>query len=323
MTRQRRRMTVPTFRPDATVLFGLAVFVVLLIINLVVNPSSFDPVNLPSTIGFAAPIILCAFAATPSLLMGNGGIDLSIGPIMGLVNVVVVYQFATQWGVTSAGVLIPLALGLGALVGLVNGLIVAFVRIQPIVVTLGTYLVCAGLSPIIAPTPGGTIPDWLATLAGPLSIVPIVVAGLLWWGFRQMPLYEHLMAYGGDERAVFTTGISVPLVRISAFTIGGIFAGIAGLSLSAVLGSADPTVGTNYSLLGIASAALGGVSMAGGRGGMVRALVGALTIFLLQNLLTFLGVSTFLLQIAYGAVLVLAIAVNGQISELVKKVASR
>lgn len=310
-------------RTDATVYFGAALFLVLLALNLVSNPSTFSMSNLPVTLGFAAPIVLAAFAVTPTLLMGNGGIDLSAGPVIGLVNVVVIYQVATKLGETSALVLVPVALGLGALIGAVNGALVAFLRVQPIVATLGSYLVCAGAALIVAPTPGGTVPSWLGTFADTLSFVPILAALAIWWGVRRLPFYEHLMAYGGDERAVYTAGISVRLLRVGAFTLGGLFAGIGGLSLSAVLGSADPTVGANYTTLGIAAAALGGVSLAGGRGGIVRALLGALTIFLLQNLLTYWNVSSFVLQIAYGVVLVVAVTVNGQIGELVRRLTPR
>ncbi|MCU1406056.1 MAG: transporter permease [Glaciihabitans sp.] len=316
-------VSLPVVRPhrrfDGTIIFGAALFAVLLVLNLVSNPNTFGPANLPVTIGFAAPIILAAFAVTPTLLLGNGGIDLSAGPVIGLVNVVVIYHVATRLGVTNPFVLVPVAVGLGALIGFVNGMVIAFVRIQPIVATLGAYLVCAGAALLIAPTPGGTVPAWLGTLAGPLSLVPIVAALGVWWLVRRVPFYEHLMAYGGDERAVYTSGISVKFLRVGAFTLGGFFAGLGGLSLSAVLGSADPTVGANYTTLGIAAAALGGVSLAGGRGGIMRALLGALTIFLLQNLLTFWNVSTFVLQVAYGLVLVLAVAVNGQIGELIKR----
>ncbi|PPF77027.1 ABC transporter permease [Subtercola sp. Z020] len=310
----------PRLRTDGTIWFGAALFVLLLILNLASNPNTFGLANLPVTIGFAAPVILAAFAVTPTLLMGNGGIDLSVGPAIGLVNVVVVFYFATRLGLTNPAVLIPVALLLGAFIGLVNGVLVAFVRIQPIVATLGTYLACAGAALLVAPTPGGVVPVWLGSFANTLSFVPIVAAIIIWLVVRRLPFYEHLMAYGGDERAVYTSGISVKLLRIGAFVLGGLFAGIGGLSLSAVLGSADPTVGANYTTLGIAAAALGGVSLAGGRGGLFRALLGALTIFLLQNLLTFWNVSSFALQIAYGVVLVLAVAANGQIGELVKKV---
>lgn len=306
-------------RTDPTVLFGAGLFVVLLVANLVTNSSTFSPANLTVTIGFAAPVVLAAIAVTPTLLLGNGGIDLSVGPVIGLVNVVVVYHVATELGHTSPAVLIPVALGVGMLAGLVNGVLVAFVRVQPIVATLGTYLVAAGAAVQVAPTPGGAVPGWLAAWADELSLLPIAAAVLIWAGVRRLPFYEHLMAYGGDERAVYSAGISVRLLRVGAFVLGGLFAGIGGLSLSAVLGSADPAVGPSYTMLGIAAAALGGVSLAGGRGGIGRAILGALTIFLLQNLLTYWNVSSFVLQIAYGLVLVLAVAVNGQIGELTRR----
>ncbi len=90
--------------------------------------------------------------------------------------------------------------------------------------------------------------------------------------------------------------------------ISGAFGGIAALSLGALIGSADPNVGPNYTLLAISAVALGGVSLAGGRGGLAGAAIGAIDIFLLQSALTFFNVSTFVLQVAYGAILVLAVS---------------
>lgn len=301
---------------EPTLIFGSCLFVALLVLNLITNPGTFSAASLPATIGFAAPVILAAFAATPPILLGNGGIDISVGPAMGLVNVVVVALLITRAGISSPALIIPMAILIGVLIGAVNGLIVALLRVPPIVVTLGMYLVATGLALVIAPTPGGTVPEWLSALAGSWSFV-LIGAGLAVWAlFRLTPLYEYLMAYGGDERAVFTTGIDVRVVRVSAFVAGGFFSGLGGLALSGMLGSADPNVGANYTMLGIAAAALGGVSLMGGRGGLFRALIGALSIFLLQNLLTYFNVSSFVLQFAYGATLVLAVAINGMLSGL-------
>lgn len=299
------------FRPDPTTIFGAGLFVVLLVANLATNPGTFGWGSLPTTLGFAAPIAMVAIAATVPMLMGNGGIDISVGPVAGLLNVLTVMVLITRGGITSPFAIVPIVLVGGMLIGLINGLIVAFVRIQPIVVTLGMYLIAAGAVLVIAPTPGGSVPAWLSALSGSFSFLLFVVALLAWWLFRSTPLYGFLMAYGGDERAVYTTGINVKLVRVSAFVVGGFFSGLAGLALSATLGSADPTVGVDYTMLGIAAATLGGVSLAGGVGGITRALLGAFSIFLIQNLLTFLGVSAFALQVTYGAVLVVAVAVNG------------
>ena len=115
------------------------------------------------------------------------------------------------------------------------------------------------------------------------------------------------MTVGSDDRAAYTAGVDVTRVRFIAYVIGGAFAGVAGMSLTALIGSADPNVGPAYTLLAISAAALGGVSLAGGRGGLLGATIGAIDIFLLQSALTFFNVSTFVLQVAYGAILVFAI----------------
>jgi ribose transport system permease protein len=118
------------------------------------------------------------------------------------------------------------------------------------------------------------------------------------------------MATGSDDRAAFTASVNVAAVRLMAYTLGGVFAGVASLSLTALIGSADPNVGPPYTLLAISSVALGGVSLAGGRGGLLGAAIGALNIFLLQSVLTFFNVSTFVLQVAYGAILVVAVSLS-------------
>jgi ribose transport system permease protein len=187
------------------------------------------------------------------------------------------------------------------------------------VATLGTYLVCSGLSLSLLSSPGGSVPGWLSSLASGASVVTVLVVLGGWWLFTRLPVYEHVMATAGDERAAFTSGIDTARVRVVVYAMGGLIAGIGGLALAAALGSADPTVGPSYTLTGIAAAAFGGVSLAGGRGGILRALAGALAIFLLQNFLTYLNVSPFLLDAAYGAVLVIAVALNGQLDELLTR----
>ncbi|MPZ51829.1 MAG: ABC transporter permease [Acidimicrobiia bacterium] len=301
-------------RPDPAVIFAFSLFVVLLALNLATNPATFGTGNLGATIGLAAPMILASMAVTPAFLVGNGGIDLSVGPLMGLTNAVIVMGLV-QNDITSPLVVVLVALGIGGVVGLINGLIVSYVRIQPIVATLGTYLSLAGLTIVIAPTPGGNVPPWLSDLATRNSTWIIVATLLVWFlVVRSRPFFDNLMATAGDERAAYTSGVNTARVRVAAFTLSGILGGIAGLGLTAVLGSVDPTLGPRYTLTGLAAAALGGVSVAGGRGGMSRAVLGGLILFLLENLLTYVRVSSFLLQVVFGLVLVVAVSANGLFS---------
>lgn len=287
--------------------FAGAILLVLLVANIVMNPARFHPAAWGTLIGMAAPLIGAALASTPVILAGRGGIDISVGPVMGLVNAVVVQVLFLQAGASSPFLLWPAALLIGAAIGAVNGVLATVVRIQPIVATLGVYLILTGVTLTILPAPVGPVPDWLKAMAGAYSIVPLAVIAALWWGMTRLPYHDQLMAVGSDDRAAFTAGVNVTAVRFAAYVLTGVLAGAAGMMLTALIGSADPNVGPGYTLIAIAAVALGGVSLAGGRGGLVGAAIGAIDIFLLQSLLTTFNVSTYVLQVAYGAILVAAV----------------
>jgi ribose transport system permease protein len=247
-------------------------------------------------------------ASTPAVLAGRGGVDVSVGPLMGLANALVVVVLGQRLGLDSPLVVVPAVVLLGLAVGLINGVLAAVVRIQPIIATLGTYLIINGVTLTILPAPTGTVPEWLRGLSLGWSILPPLAILIVWGIVRRLPYYDLLMATGSDDRDAYTAGVNVTGVRILAYALTGVFAGIASLSLTALIGSADPAVGPSYTLLAISAIALGGVSLAGGRGGLIGATIGALDIFLLQNALTYFNVSTFVLQVAYGTVLVVAVA---------------
>jgi ribose transport system permease protein len=296
--------------------FATVLLIVLLLVNIVLEPQRYAPSTLGSTVSLAAPLILAAIASTPPILSGGGGLDLSVGPFMGLVNALVVQEMIVTWKLSSPFEVIPFLLLIGIASGLVNGTLAAVLRLQPIVATLGTYLVYGGLTLWIVPTATGSVPGWISSLSGSGSVLPIAVVLLAWWGLAKLPYYESLMAVGGDDRAAYASGVHVTRVRIGAYILAGILAAVAGLSLTSLLGSADPTVGPTYTLTAIASAALGGVSLAGGRGGMFGAVVGAIDIFLIESILTYFNASSFTLQAAYGAILVVAIILNTTTSRM-------
>ena len=138
----------------------------LLVLNIWLNPVRFAPSNWGTLLGLAAPLIGAALASTPAILGGRGGIDVSVGPLMGFVNAIVVKVLITDLGLTSPFVIVPAAVLIGAAVGAVNGFLAAYVRIQPIVATLGTYLVLVGVTLTILPAPMGTVPAWLKLAVG-------------------------------------------------------------------------------------------------------------------------------------------------------------
>jgi ribose transport system permease protein len=289
-------------------LAGPALCVALLAVNVWLNPTRFAPSSWGALIGLAAPLLCAALASTPAILGGRGGIDVSVGPLMGFVNAVLVTGLIGRLNITAPLIIVLAAVALGAAVGFVNGLLAAVLRIQPIIATLGVYLILTGVTLTIVPAPTGNIPDWLRSFSQNYSFVPILLIVFCWAAFTRLPVYGQLMAAGSDDRAAFTAGVNVTAARLVSYVLTGAFAGVAGLSLTGLIGSADPNVGPTYTLLAISSTALGGVSLAGGRGGLIGAGIGAIDIFLLQSVLTFFNVSTFVLQVAYGAVLVAAVA---------------
>jgi len=302
----------PPFRARGETRLAAILFVVLVVFNVFLNPVRFSPGNWPAVLGLAAPLLLATLATTLPFLAGRGSIDVSVGPLMGLINVILIKVLIGDAGISSPWIIVPAALLLGLASGAVNGFLAAILRIQPIVATLATYLIYSGLALSVLPSPSGSVPGWLSSLASPLSFLPVGLVVLAWLGFKRLPFHELLMATGSDDRAAYTAGVNVPAIRFFSYVFGGLIAGVAALALTALIGSGDPNIGPGYTLIAIAAAALGGVSLAGGVGGLAAAFIGAADIFLLQNMLTSFNVSTFVLQAAYGTVLVLAVCLNSE-----------
>lgn len=293
--------------------FATALFLVLLAANLSMDISLVDPGNLPSTIEAFAPLVLVGMAMTPSILSGRGGIDLSLGPLAGLVTIIVA-GYMNQGLIGSPFVVVSAMIALGAAVGATNGAVIAYLRVQPIVATLASYLVITGIGQQYVPNNGGTVPNWLnlGGSAGPFPTAVLVLIAV--WGVWSLvvrtQLYRRLLAVGQDDRGSYTMGTPVAAVRIVAYAIGGAFAAVGGLVLTSLVSGGDSSIGPSYTLVAIAAVALGGTSLAGGRGGMFGTVMGALDIYLLQNILSLLHVQVFYVNVIYGAILIGAIATN-------------
>ncbi|MCU1477069.1 MAG: hypothetical protein JWQ64_1762 [Subtercola sp.] len=293
---------------------------VLLIANLILTPSMLAGNRLSSIATLLVPSVLAAMASVPSILSGGGGLDLSVGPLLGFVNVVIVGVLLPV-GLGAGIVAIPLCLAIGAAFGAINGVLVAYVRLQPVVVTLGSYLVLSGLALIVMPQPVGGAPVWTASLAGsalggfvPLVLILVAAGIAIWLIAAKVGLVGLIAAVGSDDRAAYTAGVDVRLVRFAAYTLGGLFAGLAGIALTVLINSGDPTAGRQYTLMAIVAVALGGNALAGGRGGMLGPILGAICLYLIQSMLSALNVPSLWIQVVYGAVLVVAVCMNSSIA---------
>jgi ribose transport system permease protein len=282
--------------------------------NEAANPTFVNHDNWQPVLIAAAPFILTALAQTAPVLSGNGGLDLSVGPLAGLVSAVIASTLGRN-GITDPFVTIAVALAIGLASGLLNGLLVAVARVQPIIATLGTFLVYQGLTLEVLPTAGGVAPPWTKILVSNFLGLPgmlylLVLIGVLWLALGRTAYKRNLLAVGGELRAAYTSGVNVVGVRILAYVISGLIGAVAGIVFTAVLNSADPSVGVPYTLTSVAAVVLGGVSLMGGRGGMLGAAAGGALLFLIQNLFTVAQVSVFYIQVAYGAILLAALALN-------------
>jgi ribose transport system permease protein len=286
-------------------MIALILAAALLVLNVVALPQS----NLgywPGLVSNLAPFALVAIASTPSIL--GGGIDLSIGPVMVFVNILIVMVLLPA-GIDSPWLVVPIALVAGTVIGAANGVLVAVLRFPAMIATLCTMFVMIGVDLRLAPQPGGGSTPWLEALSSRLGLFPvallvIVVPFVVWGALRRTAYVRNLLASGGDPIAAYSAGVPVQAVRVLSYALGGLFAGIGGLMLTSLLRSADATQATTMILVGLAAVALGGTVFTGGRGGLLGSLLGAVCIFLIQSLMTALQVSAVWINVIYGALLV-------------------
>jgi ribose transport system permease protein len=293
------------------------IFFALLIFALIRSPILISQSGIGSAIMLTAPLILTTYALTFIAMAGRGGVDLSIGPFMGFINVSSIQLYAAGY-LQSPITWFVYAIAMGLLWQLFYALIVCFVRVSPIIVSLAGYLAFAGINIVILPRPGGIAPDWLLpwgegfTILNPIFLL-MILATILFYIITHTAFWGHLKLMGSDERAAFTSGVKINLVRIVAHMIAGIFAALSAICFTALVGSGDPLQGTKYTLLGITALVLGGASLVGGRGGAFGAILGALNLYLINYILVtfrFERLQSFVSDLSYGAVLVIALLVS-------------
>ena len=292
-------------------------FFALLIFALIRSPILISNSGIGSAIILTAPLILATYSLTIIVMAGRGGVDLSIGPFMGFINVSLIQLYAFGYLQHPVSFFIY-AIGMGILYQLLFGIIVVFVRVSPIIVALAGYLAFVGINIVILPRPGGVSPDWLTpwgagfTIFNP-TLLLLILATIFFYLITHTAFWGHLKLMGSDERAAFTSGVRINWVRIVAHGIAGIFAGLSAITFTALIGSGDPLQGTKYTLLGVTALVLGGASLVGGRGGAFGAILGALILYLINYILVtfqFERLQSFVSDLSYGGVLVIALLIS-------------
>lgn len=265
----------------------------------------------------ALPLALAA--AAQAIVVISGGIDLSIGSLIAVSNVLSasLMQHASFRQSLAISVFV-LAAGAGQ--GLLNGLVVAFSRIPDVVATLTTGFIWGGVALLILERPGGGAPaDYLNIGAGsdfgpwlPNALVLMIVAiAAIWLPIRLTRIGLLIYAAGSDPVAAFRSGVNVMRARTIAYVFSGLACAVGGMALTMTTGIGAPLAGAYYTLSSVAAVVIGGVSLAGGRGGMVGPVIAALLLTLAPMDLVFLGIDPNYGQVIQGTLIVLVVMVAG------------
>jgi ribose transport system permease protein len=274
-----------------------------------------SPINLNNILVQSS--IMAVIAMGMTFVIVGGGFDLSVGSTAALsacVAAMVMLQLGIAAGVI-AGILV------GAFVGLVNGIIIAYFKVNPFITTLGTMVLFRGVvflitggAPVEGPEglPSSFVAFGSARFLGihALVWVPIILLIVLSWVMHATPYGRHIYATGGGRGAAYLSGIPVARITASTYVICGALAGVAGVMLAARLQSGQPTAGEFYELTAIAAVVLGGAALHGGEGTLYKSVIGVFIMIILGNSLNLLNVDSYWQRVAVGAVIIAAAAAD-------------
>ncbi len=309
------------FRSDAMQkLLAFGGLLVLFVAFSLASPYFLTPDNIGGI--FLATAVNGVLALGVTFVIINGGIDLSVGTVMTF-SAVMTGQFITVWQLpVLVGVLAGLATG--ALCGLANGVVISKMKVPPFVATLGMLYATKGLSlvvsqlhpiyfndtPIFNQTAMGSILGLVIPALDPIKNVVLIffgaaiVASII---LTKTVLGRYTFALGSNEEATRLSGVNVDRWKTAVYTLGGLFAGLAGVMIAARLNSAQPALGAGYELDAIAAAVIGGTSLSGGEGSILGTIIGAFVISVLANGLRILSVPQEWQIVVTGTILVLAV----------------
>jgi len=294
---------------------AFASLIVIFLFFSIVSPSFLNYGNVTAIL--FSTVVIGTLALGTTFVIITGGIDLSLGTGMALCAVIS--------GVLIVNLGVPMPLGVlgailfGGLIGLVNGLNIALLKLPPFIATLAMMLVAQGLALVISKsTPiyfndspsytkistGNLIPGARLPNAVLILIVLAIAAGVI---LNKTVLGRYTFSIGSNEEATALSGIDVTKWKILVYTLAGLFIGLAGVLISARLGSAQPATGAGYELQAIAAVVIGGTSLAGGKGSIIGTVIGALIISVLNNGLQIMSIPQEWQNVILGLVIIVAV----------------
>ncbi len=287
----------------------LAFLAALLVFTKIIQPN-YGALGIQNLAVSVMPLAMAAVAQ--AIIVIGGGIDLSIAAMMALTSVVSAELMNGQSEEFGVAVVVGVIL-LGMLLGAINGTLVVLTRVPDIVVTLATYFVWAGFALLVRPSPGGGASAWLKDLVNgsvgsdlvpKAALVFLVIVFVIWIPVSRSRMGLSIYAVGSRQLAAFRSGVSVGTTKVIAYVLGGLFAALGGLSLTASTGIGTPVPEPTYTLISVAAVVLGGVSLAGGVGGVLGPILAVLILQLIRTDMTFLSINSNMALVAQGFILI-------------------
>ncbi len=301
-------------RPSITVydLVPLILFILVISLIFIIKPrlANVQFVELKANAGLT--LVLATAGQTLALL--TGGIDLSIGGVLSLTSSLAATMMTDEPLNILLWCAIILLIGMGA--GLINGYVIAVLRVPPFIATLASWSIFNGLALLVLEDPGGHVSEPLRALVRsdplgiPNSIVFIAILIVAWLLFKRSKWGTRLYAVGSDEAKAYLNGTDIVRTKMLAYVLSGCFAAVAGLYRTVEVGLGSPIAGDPFILTSAAAALVGGMSLAGGRGDLVNSILGAFIMLFIFDLIQFAGISSFYTPMVQGLFLILAVTLN-------------
>lgn len=300
-------------------LFASIFFVIAIVINLILQPNMFAQGTLNSNMRVFLPIILMSMGQAIVIL--GGGIDISVGGIVSIVNTVLATRVGLDGSPEKMWQFVLVSLLAGLLAGALNGFFIAYLRLQPIITTYATSFLYAGFALYILPNPGGGIPADIAALYRettplglPLAFYIIAIILLIWLYVSSTRYGKYLFAVGGKSDAAYETAVPVTLVQFSTYVISGLMSALAGIAITMLSGSGNADIGNPMTLNSITAVVIGGNALSGGIGGVAGPVMGAITLGVIQNIISFAHIDTWWETLVKATIIVVALAAPGFIN---------
>jgi ribose transport system permease protein len=292
---------------------GLIVLFVLLALNFYFQNKFFSYRILRSNFMAYTPLILVAMAQATIII--SGSVDFSIGYALSL------FTCLTAVLMTDTNVLPILLLGFLAILagsGIMNGFFIGKLKMSPLITTFATMTLFWGIAQTIMPVAGGYVPRFFYKIYRvkvlgflPFPVIVLLTAIVIWIIFSRTSFGRYIYAIGSNEEGAYASGINVSRVRFMAHVVASIFIAMAGLCLLMSMASGDFRVGQEYALNSVAAVVIGGIALTGGRGSITGAIIGAMILGLVNNIIFYAKVSAFYQGFAKGMVIVVALCVGG------------